>query len=108
MQTTLGQIMTADGPFCAKIFNAQERILGEIQVRAEAIAESNLWIDWDLEWRNITPNNDGGCLGLCANPFGYKFQAMRQVPNTNNFVVAEKFKKTQFSPDWTSSEYKNK
>ena len=94
--------MTSDGPFCAKIFNAQERILGEIQVRAEAIAESNLWIDWDLEWCNITPNNDGGCFGMCATPFAYKFKAMKQVPGTNNFVVAEKFKETSFSDDFTN------
>ena len=63
-------------------------MLGELQVRTEPVAESNLWVDWDLDLENVTPDTDGACFGLCATNYTYKFMAMKSVPGTDNFVVA--------------------
>jgi len=61
---------------------------GQIIVRTQSVAQSNLISKFSLSWQNVN-NVAGGCMGMCSSRQFYRCQIMKEVPGDNNrFVVA--------------------
>jgi hypothetical protein len=88
IETTMGNLMGASRQtFTGNLTHSGASNRGSLIVRTQAIEQSNFVAKWNLRWQNIG-NMVGGCMGMCQERAHYRCQIMKEVPGTDNFVLA--------------------
>jgi hypothetical protein len=74
----MGNIMGAKGQVLSQnlIFQGRSDFRGLINIRAEALKESNETVFFQFEWTNVT-NTTPGCMGMCPETHGVIYYISR-------------------------------